>query len=174
MRALRRFSDVLNAVVIAACVGCVLAMLTISFVGFFAMAISGEALSWTYSLARLFVPWIGMLSITAAFKAGEHVAMNMLLGLVPAYVARAMQYASLLVIGVFAAMLVWYGWDFFIESTQYYMVSEQLQVHHRWVSACVPVTGLILLAHLPCGTRLLEPPYLDLSTDESVPPAMTG
>ena len=45
--------------------------LAISFIGFFYMAVTGEALSWTYSLARLFVPWIGMLSITVAFKAGE-------------------------------------------------------------------------------------------------------
>ncbi|MCW5619535.1 MAG: TRAP transporter small permease subunit [Burkholderiales bacterium] len=170
MHVLRRFSDILNYAVIAACVACLLAMLAISFIGFFAMAITGEALSWTYSLARLFVPWIGMLSITVAFKAGEHVAMNMLLRIVPAPVAHGLQMLSLAVLGVFAAMLVWYGWDFFIESSQYYMVSDQFQVHHRWVSACVPITGLVLLFHLACGRALLEPPHLDLSTDDAVPP----
>lgn len=174
MHALRRISDALNGAAIAFCIACVLAMLAISFIGFFYMAVTGQALSWTYSLARLFVPWIGMLSITVAFKAGEHVAMNMMLRLVPAGVARALQYASLVAIGAFAAMLLWFGWQFFIESSQYYMVSDQFQVHHRWVSACVPVTGLILLLHLPCGTRLLEPPHLDLSADEPAPPRVSG
>ena len=70
MHALRTLSDAVNRLAIAACVACVLAMLAISFAGFFYMALTGQALSWTYSLARLFVPWIGMLSITVAFKAG--------------------------------------------------------------------------------------------------------
>ncbi len=165
MHALRRLSDALNRVAIAASIACVLAMLAISFVGFFYMALTGDALSWTYSLARLFVPWIGMLSITVAFKSGEHVAMSTLVRMVPAPFARALQLLSLMALGLFAAMLLWYGWDFFVESNQYYMVSDQFQVHHRWVSACVPITGLLLLLHLPCGGRLLDAPRLDLSTE---------
>lgn len=166
MHALRALSDAVNRLAIAACVACVLAMLAISFAGFFYMALTGQALSWTYSLARLFVPWIGMLSITVAFKSGEHVAMNMLVRSVSPLVARLLQWLSVAAVGVFAALLVWYGWTFFIESNQTYMVSDRIQVHHRWVSACVPVTGLILLLHLPCGIRLLEPLHLDLTTDE--------
>lgn len=171
MHALRTLSDAVNRLAIAACVACVLAMLAISFAGFFYMALTGQALSWTYSLARLFVPWIGMLSITVAFKAGEHVAMNMLVRRVPPAAARLLQWLSVAAVGVFAVLLVWHGWIFSIESNQTYMVSDRIQVHHRWVSACVPVTGLILLLHLPCGTRLLEPVHLDLTTDEPPVPA---
>ncbi len=167
MHALRALSDVVNRLAIGACIACVLAMLAISFAGFFYMALTGQALSWTYSLARLFVPWIGMLSITVAFKSGEHVAMNMLARSVPPAAASLLQWLSVAAVGVFAALLVWYGWTFFIESNQTYMVSDRIQVHHRWVSACVPVTGLILLLHLPCGTRLLEPLHLDLTTDQA-------
>ena len=32
-----------------------------------------------------------------------------------------------------------------------------IQVDGRWVSACVPITGLILLIHVACGLDLLEP-----------------
>jgi TRAP-type C4-dicarboxylate transport system permease small subunit len=111
---LRRLSDALNRA-------------AISFIGFFYMQGTGEALSWTYSLARLFVPWIGMLSITIAFKGGEHVTMNLLLGLVPAALTRAMQWASVGLIGLFALLLLWFGWDFFLGSNQYYMVSDQIR-----------------------------------------------
>ena len=167
MRTLRLISDAANRLALAACIACLLAMLAISFAGFFYMALIGEALSWTYSLARLFVPWLGMLSISVAFKAGEHVAMGMLVHVVPAPAGRALQRLSLAAIALFAAMLLWYGWEFFIQSDQYYMVSDQLQVHHRWVSACVPITGLLLLLHLPCGTQLLEAPALDTSIEDN-------
>lgn len=155
---LKRMSDGLNRAVVAFCVACVIAMLAISFIGFFYMIGTGEALSWTYSLARLFIPWIGMLSITVAFKGGEHVTMNLLLGLVPHAFIRALQWASFGLIGLFALLLVWFGWDFFLGSNQYYMVSDQIRVHGRWVAACVPATGAILLVHLASGLQLLEPP----------------
>lgn len=158
MRAvLKALSDRVNRLVVAFCVACVLAMLSISFIGFFYMIVTGEALSWTYSLARLFIPWLGMLSITVAFKGGEHVAMSMLVRLLPPRLALALRYASLGLIALFALLLVWFGWDFFISSRQIYMVSDQIQIHGRWVAASVPVTGVILLVHLADGLNLLEP-----------------
>lgn len=155
--ALKNLSDQVNRLTIAFCVTCVLVMLSISFIGFFYMIVTGAALSWTYSLARLFIPWIGMLSITVAFKGGEHVAMSMLLRMLPARLALALRYASLGLIALFALLLIWFGWDFFMSSRQIYMVSDQIQIHGRWVAACVPVAGLILLVHLSSGLALLEP-----------------
>jgi TRAP-type C4-dicarboxylate transport system permease small subunit len=156
------FSDTINKLVLIACVGCVLSMLLISFVGFLYMVITGEALSWTYSLARLFIPWIGMLSITVAFHDGEHVAMNMVPRIAPKALAAALRYAVLASVALFAGLLLWLGWVFFESTTQYYMVSDQIQIHARWVTACVPLSGAILLLHLVKGFKLLEPLDTDL------------
>lgn len=153
---LQAVSDVVDRAVIWACVGCLLVMLAISFTGFFYMVVTGDALSWTYSLARLFIPWIGLMSITVAFRTGEHVAMAMVVRRLPARAATVIGYVNVALIGLLGALLVWYGWEFFLNSTQYYMVSDQFQVHHRWVAAAVPVTGVILLIHLVQGLRLLE------------------
>lgn len=153
----RAVSATVNRAALFCCVLCVLAMLTISFVGFFYMLVTGDALSWTYSLARLFIPWIGMLSITVAFYSGEHVAMNILARLVPSSMVMALQVISLVSVAVFAVLLLWLGWQFFASTTQYYMVSDQLQIHGRWVAACVPVSGAILLIHLINGAQLLNP-----------------
>lgn len=160
----RAVSDSLNRGVVAVCIVFVLAMLSISFIGFFYMVVTGAALSWTYSLARLFIPWIGMLSITVAFKSGEHVAMAVLLERMPARLTTFLRYLVLCIVALFGALLVWFGWEFVVNSTQYYMVSDQLQVHHRWVVACVPVTGLILLIHLASGVDLLRPRIADDGT----------
>lgn len=157
-----KISGSVNNLALMICVACVLSMLSISFVGFLYMVITGDALSWTYSLARLFIPWVGMLSITVAFHAGEHVAMNMLPRAVPKPLAMAMRYAVLLSVAVFAGLLLWFGWMFFQSTTQYYMVSDQIQIHARWVAACVPVTGAILLVHLANGVNVLEPIDSDL------------
>lgn len=153
---LREISDGLNRLVVGACIGCLLVMLAISFAGFFYQLITGASLSWTYSLARLFVPWIGMLSITVAFKRGEHVAMAVLLRSLPPRAVMIISYANVAIIGVMALLLVWFGWQFFINTTHYNMVSDQIQIHDRFVAACVPVAGLILLAHLANGLHLLD------------------
>lgn len=157
MSAPRALSAKVNKAALLCCVLCVLAMLSISFVGFFYMLVTGDALSWTYSLARLFIPWIGMLSITVAFYNGEHVAMNMLPRLVSSSLVMPLQVVSLVSVAVFAGLLLWLGWQFFVSTTQYYMVSDQLQIHGRWVAACVPVSGAILLIHLTNGAQLLKP-----------------
>jgi TRAP-type C4-dicarboxylate transport system permease small subunit len=153
---LRAFSDALNRQVIRFCIACLLIMLAISFAGFLYQLVTGAALSWTYSLARLFVPWIGMLSITVAFKRGEHVAMAVLLTRLPPRLATWISYANVALIGVMALLLIWYGWQFFVNTTHYNMVSDQIQIHNRFVAACIPVTGLILLAHLASGLHLLD------------------
>ena len=167
--ALREISDRLDRLVAWASVICLLIMLSISFVGFFYQLVTGAARSWTYSLARLFVPWIGMLSITVAFKRGEHVAMAVLLRSLPPRAVTAISYVNVAIIGVLALLLIWFGWQFFINTTHYNMVSDQIQIHNRFVAACIPVTGLILLAHLPSGVHLL-----DLSSAEAEVAALVG
>ncbi len=131
-------------------------MLAISFTGFLYKLVTGAALSWTYSLARLFMPWIGMLSITVAFKRGEHVAMGGCWSGCRRASGCGSPTPTSRSSALLALLLVWYGWEFFISTTHYYMVSDQIQIHNRFVAACMPVTGLIMLAHLASGLHLLD------------------
>lgn len=152
----RRVSDVVNSACIVLCVGCVLGMLAISFIGFLYTLATGSALSWTYSLARLFLPWIGLISITIALRSGEHVAMTLLVRLLPAPLVKAAAVATLAVMAFFALLMIWYGWGFFLNASQVYMVSDNIQISHHWTAVTVPLTGLIFLLHLVYGFDLLE------------------
>ena len=155
MIVLRRLSDGLNQAVLAACMVLITVMFAISLAGIATQAFTGSALTWSYSLARLFVPWIAMLSLTVAFKRGEHIAMGMLLTRAPKAFRRVAQIVSVALIGLFGVALAWYGAVFFAGSTQLFMISDFLQVSHKWVTAAVPVSGVILCIHLADGVALL-------------------
>jgi len=154
--AARAASCWVNRLAIVVCIACVVAMLAISFTGFLYTVFTGGALSWTYSLARIFLPWIGMISITIALYSGEHVAMTILVKLLPRPLLRLFATACLVVIGIFALLLIWYGWDFFINARQTYMVSDMIQIPQHYTAVAVPLTGLITLLHLANGFSLLE------------------
>lgn len=154
--ALRQASYWVNQGATAVCIVCVLVMLGISFAGFLYTIITGGALSWTYSLARVFLPWIGLISITIALYAGEHVAMTMLVRLLPSVLVRVTAILCLAVIAVFAVMLIWYGWQFFLNARQTYMVSAHIQIPQHYTAIAVPLTGAITLLHLVHGVSLLE------------------
>jgi TRAP-type C4-dicarboxylate transport system permease small subunit len=156
LSAARRVSDGVNRAAIVLCVACVLAMLAISFTGFLYTLFTGDALSWTYSLARLFLPWIGLVSTTIALRSGEHVAMTLLVRLLPAPLVKLAAIATLLVMAGFALLMIWYGWSFFLNATQVYMVSDTIQISHHWTAITVPLTGAIFLLHLVYGFDLLE------------------
>ena len=163
--ALRRLSERVNRIVIAVTIGLIVVMFSVSLFGIVFNVVTGAPPSWSYSLARLFVPWIAMLSLTVAFKSGEHVAMTAMTRLIPARVRGALVWINVGIIGLFALALVWYGALFVAGSTQLFMISDFLQVSHRWVVVSVPVAGAILAVHLAAGPALLTP----ADADEAAP-----
>ncbi|WP_444984578.1 TRAP transporter small permease [Halomonas mongoliensis] len=156
LHSLRRLSDAVNQLAILVCIACVLAMLGISFTAFVYKLFTGSTLSWTYSLARLFLPWIGFLSMTISLRYGEHVAMTLLVRSLPRLLTLVAAVFCLVAIGVFGALLLWYGWDYFQGTRQVYMVSDQIRVHGKFTAIVVPVSGAIILLHLVQGFALLE------------------
>ncbi|MEZ0467892.1 TRAP transporter small permease [Phaeobacter sp. SYSU ZJ3003] len=153
---LARFSARLNVIVTFVCAALLVLMLCISFSGALYQAIVGEALSWTYSLARQFVPWIALLSITVALREGEHVAMKMVINAMPAFPFKVLQAITIAALGVLGLVLLVAGIQFTIESDQLVMISDQLQFSQRWVTASLPVSGAVILIHLTAGRALIE------------------
>ncbi|MDZ7843034.1 MAG: TRAP transporter small permease [Gammaproteobacteria bacterium] len=156
LKTARQLSAIVNQAAIVICVVCVLSMLAISFIGFLYTLVTGGALSWTYSLARVFLPWIGLISLTIALYSGEHIAMTLIVKLLPAPLVRLTAIVCLGVIALFAVMLMWYGWEFFTNARQTYMVSHMIQIPQYYTAIAVPLTGAITLLHLVNGFALLE------------------
>jgi len=156
LQPLRRLSDWVNQAAIITCVACVLVMLGISFTAFIYKLATGSSLSWTYSLARLFLPWIGFLSMTISLRYGEHVAMTLLVRSLPRALLTVAAAVCLVIIGLFGVLLLWYGWTYFASANQVYMVSDQIQISAKFTTVVVPISGAIILLHLAQGFALLE------------------
>ena len=160
---LQRISDIVNTVVIVLGVLFVVTMLVLSTIGITYQLIFGSALTWSYSLTRLFLPWLAMLSVTVAFKSGEHVAISMAIKYLSPKMVRATQVLNLTFVGLFAVALIWYGLIFFENSTQLFMVSDTLQISHKWTALSIPVCGLIMCVHLLGGLSLVQ--HLEITTE---------
>jgi TRAP-type C4-dicarboxylate transport system permease small subunit len=153
---LQRISDIVNTIVIVFGVLFVVTMLVLSTIGITYQLVLGSALTWSYSLTRLFLPWLAMLSVTVAFKSGEHVAISMAIRYLSPKMLRATQFLNFTFVGLFAVALVWYGLVFFENSTQLFMVSDTLQISHKWTALSIPVCGLIMCVHLLSGLSLVQ------------------
>ena len=160
---LKRISDMVNTIVIVFGVLFVVIMVVISATGILYQLVSGKALTWAYSLTRLFLPWLALLSVTVAFKSGEHVAISMAMKYLSPKLLRATQILNLALVGLFGVALVWYGLGFFENSTQFFMVSDTLQISHKWTAISIPVCGLIMCVHLLSGISLVQ--HLDITTE---------
>ncbi len=171
---LSRISDVVNQICIAICALLLVAMMLVSTLGILfdllrvAMRYGGmEAafqsgtLDWLYantrpSFVRLFLPWFGMLSITVAFKFGEHIAISVLTNSMPHWALMATRWINYISVGLFGLALLWYGYTFFLGATHVFVVSDALQISNQWMAASVPITGLIICIHLLDGLALVE------------------
>ena len=160
--ALQAISWRLNQVVTIVTVLVIVTMLTISTYGMFSQFVLARPLTWNFPLVKLFIPWLAMLSITVAFRQGEHIAMEMLLNFLPPRALAVVRLCHDVIVTAFALGLIWYGWFFFRGATQLMMLSANLQVSRTWVALSVPVAGLILLVHALAGlsrsARLGRPP----------------
>lgn len=171
---LSRISDRLNTLVIGLCAGLLAAMLVVSAIGVvlelvvtlarqlgvseaFASGVGG----WLYantrpSVVRIFLPWLGMMSITVAFKYGEHIAIDLFSHRLPRAALLTIKVISFISIALFGLLLVWYGAELFALSSRNMIVSSSLALSQRWTVAAVPLAGLVICVHLADGFRLLE------------------
>ncbi len=174
IQSMRRVSDTVDQIVVVVCAALVLVMLTISALGisfeitfnlfeYFdaAGAFVNSPLDWAFSntrpsMTRLFLPWLAMLSLTMALKRGEHVAISMAIRKLPPRAMWAVKVVNLVVVALFGGAMVWYGYFFFETSTQLFMVSDTVQISHKWTALSIPVCGAIVCVHLLSGVSLIE------------------
>lgn len=117
------------------------------------------AFSWTEEVARFLLIWLTFLGAALAWQQGRHIAVKVLVELLPPSLRYVVQIGALAVVCGFALALAWLGWSFMEVSAFQRSPSLRLRMAHVYV--VIPVAaGLIAwfsltdLLRLALGRRL--------------------
>ena len=153
---LRRLSDWTNSLVLKASIALLVVMLGLSLTAIFYLIITGRPVTWGTSLTRLLLPWIAFLSITVTMKKHEHIGITLFIRFLPSSLKKTFALINRLILGLLGVSLVWYGIGFFMSSTQMLMITDTIQLSHKWTAIVVPLTGVIITIHVLGESDLIE------------------
>jgi TRAP-type C4-dicarboxylate transport system permease small subunit len=69
----------------------------------------GDALSWTEEASRFLVVYVGLIGAAIALYKNDHAAVTSFVGLLPSFAQKICRVASCLLIGIFSAIMIVYG-----------------------------------------------------------------
>ncbi|KAA0911351.1 TRAP transporter small permease [Pusillimonas sp. ANT_WB101] len=152
---LTKISDIVNVVVMVFASILLCIIFTITIIAATYKYTTSASLTWAVGVNQALLPWVAALSTTVALKYGEHIALSFLAKHVPVYVSTILRTINFVLIGIFAVLLLFYGYEFMKSSDQMIMISSMLQISGMWPAAAIPVTGAIFCIHLLAGPDLL-------------------
>jgi len=116
----------------------------------------GSPISWVLSISRLIMVWTSLLSISIAFKKGQHINLGGFISILPKGVRRIILGFGYILAFIYLFILVWKGFPIALQSTQLIMISAKLQIPQIWSMMAVPVSALLNLIHLLPIPLLIE------------------
>lgn len=111
----------------------------------------GHSLTWVEELTRYMMIWLAYLGAGLAWRAGAHVAVDLLHGAIPAASARALRLAIAVGMIAFLAAVGWYGvaYSSFAMSQKSAVLSLPLGLVY-WA---IPTGCLLMILHVILGLR---------------------
>ncbi len=100
------------------------------------------AVGWTEEVARFLLIWLTFLGAALAWAQGRHIAVTLIVGLLPEAARRAMQMAALAVVGAFAVALVWLGLAYIEVSSFQRSPSLRLRMSHVYI--VIPLAAALI------------------------------
>ena len=103
---MEKFDRLLHTVLLWAIAALIFAMMGVTFTQVIARYALANSLSWSEELGRYIFVWITFLGMAAAFQSRAHVALDFLVGLLPARPSRALTVVNALLVAVVGVALV--------------------------------------------------------------------
>jgi C4-dicarboxylate transporter DctQ subunit len=101
--------------------------------------------SWAAELSQMCLIWGSLLAMAYLLSKRQHIQVDAVVQLLPAYLVRCVDVVVLVVVGVFAAVVTWYGFEIFYDSfTRGRTTGSLLNIPIWIVELAVPV-GFFLL-----------------------------
>ena len=99
--------------------------------------------TWAESLTLVVILYVALIGAAVGVRDAGHIGMESLLVLVPATFRRRLEIAIFALVGVFGAMMLWYGWGL-TEGVLGYKIPT-LGISEGWHYGALIVSGLLVL-----------------------------
>lgn len=147
------FSNSVNWVILRIAMYIMATIFIVALIEIFFRYVLGRPIPWSFTLLKVLTVWGTMLSISVAFKSGEHVAVEGVVRLLPRAHQRIVLLFGYLLIALYMVALVWQGLLLLMKPQGIILV---LNISYGWVLASVPVTAAIHLVHLLASPLIIQ------------------
>lgn len=120
-----------------------IAMMVVIFSQVVARYVFHHSLTWSEEVGRYIFVWISFLGLAAAFKAGAHVSLDLLVRYLKGVSRKSLELVNGALIVVLSSAILISGIKLFFLGMRQKSPALKLPMH--WVYIVVPVSGLILL-----------------------------
>lgn len=105
---------------------------------------AGFPVIWAVDLAQLSFAWACVLGADLALKKNTHIEIDIVIRKFSRQVRKVLAVVWLVAIAVFLCFLVWYGSKLTLQNME--RVLGDVGISYSWVTGCIPVGALLMLA----------------------------
>lgn len=140
MKVLRTIKLILDRLLLVVALTLLAVMIVIIIYQVFSRQILNTTPSWSEELSRLLFVWVGLLGIAYGFKEKLHIALGLVVNMMPEKVQDIFDYFAKVLVIFFGVIMIYYGWNFTILMGNNIMPGTGLSSSVTYLS--IPVTGL--------------------------------
>jgi len=129
----------------AFCVACFAVMTALAILGVFFRYVMQSPFMWTEEVARYLLVWMGFTAVSIALRQGKHIKVEVLPGLVPSIVAKAVGYGVDALIALFFIVLLQQG---YLMTVNNIMMASTFHLSMSWILVAVPIAAALTLIQL--------------------------
>lgn len=139
MKALRTIKLVLDRLLLYVSLTLLAAMIVIIIYQVFSRQILNSTPSWSEELSRVLFIWVGLLGIAYGFKEKLHIALGLVVNMMPEKVQNIFDFLAKLIIIFFGVIMIYFGWNFTILTSNNIMPGTGLPSSIQYLS--LPIAG---------------------------------
>lgn len=112
MKALRFIKLILDRLLLVVSLTLLAIMIVIIIYQVFSRQILNSTPSWSEELSRILFVWVSLLGIAYGFKEKLHIALGLVVNMMPKRVQEGFDYFAKVLVIFFGVIMIYYGWSF--------------------------------------------------------------
>lgn len=143
---MKTFFRYLKTAETAATISAMVAFTVVGFLQVFFRVFLKHPLSWSEEACRYLFLWSMMLGAILVSSENGHFRVDFLVIKFPKAIQKALQYFGYVLVAVFSAIIVYYGYRLMVSNTT--RISPALGIKMMYVYLIFPINGILVLLHL--------------------------